>query len=318
MAPIRPDRARLLGDALRHGGRYGSEERDQRGTYDERPMRRPRGGRQERERREKRARRMEESPLMERASESGRGSGGDYKSVNERDHEGSYDRGNERDSKEGKETTGSKRKRPGQSTRRKRTFQEEGALIEGARDNERGSEEEEGMGSSKRVKHNHIEAEGLSSRAPTPLSRRQRKLAARSSGQGVPPPLPHAKQHQLELEKAREVAVDYPKLWDTKAWRELGKEADQELFKKHSDVYWHLRLKERPRDHKMKGWKCKLHREMEDLGFEKVKDAVKVAEEVVEEKREEVKDDEFDIDIYGDEETRAKYEPWIKSTMPKT
>jgi hypothetical protein len=330
MAPIHPDRARLLGDALRRGGRYGSEQRDQQGTYDERPTRRPRGGRQERESQENQARRVEESTLIQRSSKSGRERGGDYERGNERDHKRGYDRSdergfgrtqerdNEKDSNEGKETTGSKRRRPGQSARRKRVFDEEGALLEGARDNERSSEGEQKLGSPKRAKHNHTEQP--SSRAPTPLSRRQRRLAARSSGQDVSSLLPPAQRHQLELEKAREVAVDYPKLWDTKAWRELGEETDQEVFKKHANVYWHLRLEERPQDYKVKGWKRKLHREMEDRGFEEMKDAAEHVEKKAEvvEKKEEVKDDVFDIDIYGDEETRAKYEPWIKSTMMKT
>jgi len=30
-----------------------------------------------------------------------------------------------------------------------------------------------------------------------------------------------------------------------------------------------------------------------------------------------VADDGFDIDIYGDEETRRKYEPWIRSRMDR-
>jgi hypothetical protein len=31
-----------------------------------------------------------------------------------------------------------------------------------------------------------------------------------------------------------------------------------------------------------------------------------------------VANDGFDIDIYGDEETRRKYEPWIRSRMDRT
>jgi hypothetical protein len=31
-----------------------------------------------------------------------------------------------------------------------------------------------------------------------------------------------------------------------------------------------------------------------------------------------VADDGFDIDIYGDEETRRKYGPWIRSRMDRT
>jgi hypothetical protein len=310
MAPVHSDRARLLDDALRQGGRYGSEEPDQQGTYDERP----RGGRQERERREQQARRLEERALdvhdysFERASEGGRGSEGGYQRGSERRYEMGHNRSNERafgrtqerdnekDSKEGKETTGSKRKRPGRSTRRKQFLEGEGALVEGTRDNEQGSEGEQA------------------------LNRRHRRMAARSSGQGVPPSTPPAQQHHLELEKAREMAVDYPKSWDTKDWHELAKETDQELFKKHADVYWHLRLDERPQHYTMKGWNRKVHREMEDLGFEEGKDTSEHVEKEVEvvEKKEEVRDDEFDIDIYGDEETRAKYEPWIKSTMMKT
>jgi hypothetical protein len=98
----------------------------------------------------------------------------------------------------------------------------------------------------------------------------------------------------------------------------------------------------------MKEWKAKVHREMEELGFvevlkslasdgamklkkrEEAKDLEKeeeeeekvVEKEVVEkevvEKEEDVLDDGCDIDIYGDEETRAKYEPWIKSLTANT
>ncbi|KAH8628088.1 hypothetical protein IG631_17856 [Alternaria alternata] len=31
-----------------------------------------------------------------------------------------------------------------------------------------------------------------------------------------------------------------------------------------------------------------------------------------------IADDGLDIDIYGDEETRRKYEPWIRSRMDRT
>jgi hypothetical protein len=40
--------------------------------------------------------------------------------------------------------------------------------------------------------------------------------------------------------------------------------------------------------------------------------------EVVEKQKEGVQEDEFDIDIYGDEETRAMYEPGIKILLAKT
>jgi hypothetical protein len=85
-----------------------------------------------------------------------------------------------------------------------------------------------------------------------------------------------------------------------------------------------------------------VHREMEGLGLEDaykgphirkvprdeaqaeaVVEAVKEiarAEEVKKERMEMerlIADDGFDIDIYGDEETRRKYEPWIRSRMDR-
>jgi hypothetical protein len=144
-----------------------------------------------------------------------------------------------------------------------------------------------------------------------------------------------------KLEKARQLAPKYPDLRDVEAWRRLGQITERNSQAEHTFVYRQLRFDQCPRGLSFKEWRIRVHREMEGLGLE---DAYKgphvrkvprdkaqaetVVEEVEETARAEDKkvrmemerliaDDGFDIDIYGDEETRRKYEPWIRSRMAR-
>jgi hypothetical protein len=145
-----------------------------------------------------------------------------------------------------------------------------------------------------------------------------------------------------KLEKARQLAPKYPDLRDAEAWRRLGQITERNSQAEHTFVYRQLRFSQCPRGLAIKEWRIRVHREMEGLGLEDaykgphirkvprdeaqaeaVVEAVKEiarAEEVKKERMEMerlIADDGFDIDIYGDEETQRKYEPWIRSRMDR-
>ena len=127
------------------------------------------------------------------------------------------------------------------------------------------------------------------------------------------------------LEKAQQRAADYPPLDDARAWQSLSKETNKKIRNETAFVYRHLRRDQCPKSLSYKEWCKRVHREMESLGLEDVGDAGEKdtpAGETASAEEEgpfvdEVKyeDDGFDIDIYGGEETRLKYEPWIRSQM---
>ncbi|KAF1939145.1 hypothetical protein EJ02DRAFT_457193 [Clathrospora elynae] len=122
------------------------------------------------------------------------------------------------------------------------------------------------------------------------------------------------------FERANTPAAErhYPDLLDTEVSRALVKEPDKSIRNEHAFIYQNLRINDGPEGHGFKEWKLNVQREMVDLGLEivpggPVAASVDVAEkakdaEVYDEKVE----DEFDIDIYGDEETRRKYAPMAK------
>jgi hypothetical protein len=150
---------------------------------------------------------------------------------------------------------------------------------------------------------------------------------------------------EQKLERARQLAPRYPDLRDVDAWRKLGHSAKRKSDTEHAFVYRHLRLDQQPQSLAFKEWKIRVHREMEGLGLEyaytgphvnqltenEVKADTASGESemavVTAQKEEEsrrrmevetmIADDGFDIDIYGDEETRRKYEPWIRSRMDR-
>jgi hypothetical protein len=226
-----------------------------------------------------------------------------------------------------KEVAGSKRKRPSQTMR----MRAKKAEAKGRQSNERDSEGEEDMRSSKRAKHNHLDGKDLDLRSSS-SNGRPRHGPATPTRQGIPHTKPtRSQRRQLNRAKTYEHAANCPKPWDTQAWRELAKEPDYRIHRQHAFVYRYLRSKECPVKKNMKEWKVKVHREMEELGFVEVlkslasDGAVKLKRreeaevlEKEEEEEEDVLDDGCDIDIYGDEETRAKYEPWIKSLTANT
>jgi hypothetical protein len=347
MAPIHPDRARILEEANSRppggsgGGRATAEGASlyQESTYNEMP--RERRAREERERDSWRP-----DALVERGVERGRSDERGYERGYERGGEMSRERGIGREGERGEVVAGSKRKRPGQMARddmgqekgegeremggskRKRPSQTmrmraKKAEARGRQSNERDREGEEDMRSSKRAKHNHPDGKDLDLRSNSSYDQPSHDPAT-PFRQGIPrSKLTRSQRRQLNRATTYERAATYPKPWDTKAWREFGKEPDYSIHRQHGFVYRYLRTKECPDKRNMKEWKVKVHREMEELGFVEVlkslaneravKEVVEKKEEEVVEKEEEGLDDGCDIDIYGDEETRAKYEPWIKS-----
>jgi hypothetical protein len=145
------------------------------------------------------------------------------------------------------------------------------------------------------------------------------------------------KQRRVDdLERARQLAPSYPDLGDIEAWRKLGQNTKHGSQEEHTFVFWHLRLDQRPRGLGFGEWKKRVHQEMEQLGLRAKKapeggvegivmegvpqESIETAED--EQRRRDmermVADDGLDIDIYGDEETREKYEPWIRSRMDRT
>ncbi|KAG9384176.1 hypothetical protein A1F94_006087 [Pyrenophora tritici-repentis] len=135
---------------------------------------------------------------------------------------------------------------------------------------------------------------------------------------------------------AEENAANYPPLDDTRAWQALGRETDSTTRDNSAFVYRHLRRAQCPKALSFPEWVKDVHREMEGLGLqdtgryirrdwqeaggpveeiEMVQETVAVQEEVDVVQERKYEDDGFDIDIYGDEETRAKYEPWIRSQI---
>ena len=148
-----------------------------------------------------------------------------------------------------------------------------------------------------------------------------------------------------KLDKARQLAPKYPDIRDIDAWRKLAQTNERSWQAEDAFVYRHLRFDQCPKGLAFKEWKIRVHREMEGLGLEhpfagpQTKHApedevdkksvagvteatVATAQKGEESKRRMemermVADDGFDIDIYGDEETRRKYEPWIRSRMDR-
>ncbi|KAI4645098.1 hypothetical protein J4E93_005898 [Alternaria ventricosa] len=146
-----------------------------------------------------------------------------------------------------------------------------------------------------------------------------------------------------QLDKALQLAPKYPDLQDIDAWRKLAQTNERSWQAEDAFVYRHLRFDQCPKGLAFKEWKIRVHREMEGLGLEhpftgpqtkhapedevdkKSGSGVTEATVATAQKEEESKrrvemermvaDDGFDIDIYGDEETRRKYEPWIRSRM---
>lgn len=148
-----------------------------------------------------------------------------------------------------------------------------------------------------------------------------------------------------QLDKALQLAPKYPDLQDIDAWRKLAQTNERSWQAEDAFVYRHLRFDQCPKGLAFKEWRIRVHREMEGLGLEhpflgphtkqapeeevKTDTVAEVTEAAVvtAQKEEESKrrmemermnaDDGFDIDIYGDEETRRKYEPWIRSRMDR-
>jgi hypothetical protein len=188
MAPIHPDRARLIEAAPARGGRSrgrteGTSPDHQQSTYDKRP-RRNRAVQRERAKERAKAQRALEGEASLRESTRGASGGNDEKGLEKRDEWGNvrdYERGNERDHERGNERNrersnnghgeigfkmgSSKRNRPGQSKRAKHTVEKGETFKEGGgggrQDSKRGIEEEQGIGSSKRAKHNHVNVEAV-------------------------------------------------------------------------------------------------------------------------------------------------------------
>jgi len=170
--------------------------------------------------------------------------------------------------------------------------------------------------------------------APRPRSnKRQGDKEDKNGDQGRGWPANSKVSRQVTLlERAQQSAAEYPALANQPAWQSLGKETDKKRRQEAAFVYRHLRRSQCPKALSYKEW-CKLvHREMERLGLQDVRERKRLVEEVsgkgipMEEKvllaetvpvvdEAKYEDDGFDIDIYGDEETRLKYEPWIRSRM---
>ncbi|RMZ74342.1 hypothetical protein GMOD_00003366 [Pyrenophora seminiperda CCB06] len=187
-----------------------------------------------------------------------------------------------------------------------------------------------------KLKHTVITADPFST-APSPGS----IIAAPSPS---PPPAPRSSKRQqgkedsrdkepestkkvpqrvILLEKAQQCAANYPPLDDEQAWQSLGKETNIAIRKESALVYRELRHSERPPDGiSYRQWCTVVRQEMSNLGLRistqkkaLLAKAVPMEEEVPAADEAKYEDDEFDIDIYGDEETRLKYEPWIRSRM---
>ncbi|KAI4626741.1 hypothetical protein J4E83_003893 [Alternaria metachromatica] len=148
-----------------------------------------------------------------------------------------------------------------------------------------------------------------------------------------------------KLDKARQLAPKYPDIRDIDAWRKRAQTNERIWQAEDAFVYRHLRFDQCPKGLAFKEWKIRVHREMEGLGLEhpftgrhtkrepedeinketvagETEAAVATAQKEEESKRRVemermAADDGFDIDIYGDEETRRKYEPWIRSRMDR-
>jgi hypothetical protein len=145
------------------------------------------------------------------------------------------------------------------------------------------------------------------------------------------------------LEKAQQLAPNYPDLRDIEAWQKLGQNIERKFHREYTFVYRQLRLNQCPKALAYTEWRKRVQQEMVGLGLQdaytrpfvdrmpggEVKDEAKeeVAQEAMKEAEEErarremdrmIADDGLDIDIYGDEETRRKYEPWIRSRMDRT
>jgi hypothetical protein len=141
-------------------------------------------------------------------------------------------------------------------------------------------------------------------------------------GNPVPPQelseRPFKRTRDGAIAKARELAANYPPLKDREAWFELGKERDASTRRGHLLVYRHLRTADYPKNYPggSKAWKQKVRRELEVLGLEDIQIASEVKPDAKAEVEKKVtifaEEDGFDIDIYGDEETRRRYEPAIK------
>ncbi|KAF1835791.1 hypothetical protein BDW02DRAFT_597022 [Decorospora gaudefroyi] len=158
---------------------------------------------------------------------------------------------------------------------------------------------------SKKAKLNHTTVTGPATTSSTPSEKLPSVQNAATAS-----PAPHRNQ-------------SYPNIRDKEAWRELAKSTDTAARSQHAETYRRLRKAHKSKESR---WGRVVQRELEDLGLvdsvvrdgaktppksgdkgvNGVKDDAAVVYKIVEE-------DEFDIDIYGDEETRRKYEPWIKS-----
>ena len=169
--------------------------------------------------------------------------------------------------------------------------------------------------------------------APRPHSnkRQQDKEDSGDKERGQPANSKVSRQVIL-LERAQQSAAEYPPLANEPAWQSLGKETDKRRRQEAAFVYRHLRRSQCPKALSYKEWCKRVHREMERLGLQDVSEKRNLVEEVggkgipMEEKvlvaekvpvADEAKHEEdgFDIDIYGDEETRVKYEPLIRSQV---
>ena len=70
------------------------------------------------------------------------------------------------------------------------------------------------------------------------------------------------------LEKARQLAPNYPDLRDIEAWRKIGQNSPRSPHAEHAFVYRQLRFDQRPRGLAFKEWKKRVYQEMEQLGLE--------------------------------------------------
>ena len=117
------------------------------------------------------------------------------------------------------------------------------------------------------------------------------------------------------------------------------------MRKQNADMYQNLRQRQCPKGRDFIDWKAIVVQETRELRFDnrlkrskvteglgigkkeevvkeeifKKQEAAEVQEKKVERvQKRQYKDGGFDIDIYGDEETRELYEPWIRSRAGKT
>ncbi|CAA9960186.1 hypothetical protein PTMSG1_03592 [Pyrenophora teres f. maculata] len=180
---------------------------------------------------------------------------------------------------------------------------------------------------SRGTKYEHTIAAADTSFAPQPPTPRS------ENRQGYEYPDKERSKQATRLAKAQESAANYPPLDNQSAWQALGRETNIAARDNSAFVYRHLRRDQRPEALSYKEWVSCVHREMEGLGLQGLRDevipgkedgepvggnvvvteTVAVQEGVLGVQEARYEDDGFDIDIFGDEETRARYGPWMRS-----